>query len=324
MPAERMHSETSSLLPPDVAWWTWKPQQSLPPTPRERGDSLPWDASQASSSSSSLDLFRVSSLVPLSSDSLPWRTRTPTCLRSWQLAALPPSHKCKASTTPESPPPTIWSPLSTPTSPELQPMVPHPPATLPPAQRRRHLATAHREPKDENTCLKELNRNQKALLAVYRKEILDLKAQILGLQQTVRELREHNVNLQDDALEALIPELLFTSPQPPSTQHPVHRRQPRATACAPGLGLREGEKTDTNPLRDRLEAGDWSSGLCSKPSLRRRMPGVAGRSCYKQCSQRQVVASVASGIDSTCVKIAWKTVTHKGFAIVESCCETKN
>jgi hypothetical protein len=113
-------------------------------------------------------------------------------------------------------------------------MVPHPPATLPPAQRRRHLVTAHREPKDENTCLKELNRNQKALLAVYRKEILDLKAQILGLQQTVCELREHNVNLQDDALEALIPELLFTAPQPPPTQHPVHRRQPRATACAPG------------------------------------------------------------------------------------------
>ncbi|ELU11181.1 hypothetical protein CAPTEDRAFT_202325 [Capitella teleta] len=208
-----------------------------------------------------MDLFRVSSLVPLSSDSLPWRTRTPTCLRSWQLAALPPSHKCKASTTPEPPPPTIWSPLSTPTSPELQPMVPHPPATLPPAQRRRHLVTAHREPKDENTCLKELNRNQKALLALYRKEILDLKAQILGLQQTVCELREHNVNLQDDALEALIPELLFTAPQPPSTQHPVHRRQPRATACAPAQETSTPEETAATPAETRADEAEPASVL---------------------------------------------------------------
>ncbi|ELU15289.1 hypothetical protein CAPTEDRAFT_193766 [Capitella teleta] len=257
MPDERMHSETSSLFPPDVAWWTWKPQQSLPPTPRER-DSLPWDASQASSSSSSMDLFRVSSLV--SSESLPWRTKTPTCLRSWQLAALPLSHKCKASTAPLPLPPTSCSPLLTPTSIESQPKVPHPPATLPPAQSRRHLVTARR---DENTCLKELNKNQKALLALYREEILDLKAQILGLQQTVCELRELNVNLQDDALEALIPELLFAAPQPPSTQHPVHRRQPRATACAPAQETSTPEEAAATPAETRAdEAEPASIGSC--------------------------------------------------------------
>jgi hypothetical protein len=90
------------------------------------------------------------------------------------------------------------------------------------------------EAQEEKVALKEKNRHLLDTLAKYREEVLQMKAKILALQQTNSELRERNVILQDEALEALIPDLLLTAPQPPFPQHPVHRRQPRATACAPG------------------------------------------------------------------------------------------
>ncbi|ELU18479.1 hypothetical protein CAPTEDRAFT_194059 [Capitella teleta] len=163
-------------------------------------------------------LFRVSSLVPPSLE--PGSAAAKVSLR-----LLRSHEKYETSPAPE-PLPNPRSPL-TPASPELPP---------PSQSRRRHRMAACRdchEAQEEKVALKEKNRHLQDTLAKYREEVLQMKAQILALQQTNSELRERNVILQDEALEALIPDLLSTAPQPPSTQHPVHRRQPRPTACAP-------------------------------------------------------------------------------------------
>ncbi|ELU01273.1 hypothetical protein CAPTEDRAFT_202517 [Capitella teleta] len=162
-------------MPPhfsDVPWC--KPR--LPPIKRKR-DSLPRDASQTSASSSSMALFRVISLVPSSTEPRSGATQVSLrFLRSHEKYEIFPAPELL---------PNPRSPL-TPASPELQPKVPHPPATSPPAQsRRRHRVAACRdcqEAKEEKVALREENRHLLDTLAKCREEVLQLKAQILALQ----------------------------------------------------------------------------------------------------------------------------------------------